>query len=84
MTTLAYSELVRRADELQVEEQLRLAAYLLERARQMVAVEKPKRKWRELRGLAKYPMLGEDAQEWVSRTRRESDEQRQAQWSDME
>lgn len=37
MRTLAYSELVRRADELQVEEQLRLAAYLLERARQMIA-----------------------------------------------
>ena len=82
MSTLGYNELVKQVDTLQVEEQLRLAAYLLERARQMDISDKPKRKWRELRGLATYPMLGEDAQAWVSRTRRKSDEQRQAQWSD--
>ncbi len=32
-----------------------------------------KRKISDFRGMAKYPMLGEDAQEWVSRTRREGD-----------
>jgi len=81
MSTLVYDELVKQVDTLQVEEQLRLAAYLLERARQMVTSERPRRKWCELRGLATYPMLGEDAQAWVSRTRRESDERRQAQWN---
>jgi hypothetical protein len=43
--------------------------------------ETPRRRlWREIRGLLPYPMLGEDAQTWVSRTRRESDEERQRQW----
>ncbi len=78
--SMTYDELIKQVDTLQVEEQLRLATYLLERARQAVAREKPKRKWTELRGLATYPMLGEDAQECISRTRQESDEQRQAQW----
>lgn len=32
----------------------------------------------DLEGLAEYPMMGEDAQEWVSRTRREADERREA------
>lgn len=31
----------------------------------------------DLEGLAKYPMMGEDAQAWVSRTRREADEKRE-------
>jgi hypothetical protein len=76
--TVTYDELIKQVDTLQVEEQLRLAVYLLERARQEVIQEKPRRKWAEIRGLAEYPMLGEDAQAWVTRTRRESDEQRQA------
>jgi hypothetical protein len=40
--------------------------------------EPPRRRsWREIRGIVAYPMCGEDAQEWVSRTRREGDEQRE-------
>ena len=35
------------------------------------------RDWAEIRGKAPYPLLGEDAQNWVSRTRKESDEQRE-------
>ena len=34
-------------------------------------------KWSDIRGTAPYPMLGEDAQEWVTRTRRESEEGRE-------
>ncbi len=71
MTTLAYEQLLEQVDALDVEEQLRLEAHLLERAREAVAQEQPRRKWRELRGLATYPVVGEDAQEWVTRTRRE-------------
>jgi hypothetical protein len=33
-----------------------------------------------VRGIVAYPMCGEDAQAWVSRTRREADEQREKQW----
>ncbi len=39
-----------------------------------------RRAWSEIRGTVGYPFLGEDAQEWVSRTRRESDEEREKQW----
>lgn len=41
---------------------------------------RPRRHWSEIRGIVPYPMCGEDAQEWVSRTRRESDEHREKQW----
>lgn len=30
--------------------------------------------WEDVRGSAQYPICGEDAQEWVTRTRREADE----------
>jgi hypothetical protein len=35
--------------------------------------------WKDAIGIAPYPLCGEDAQEWVSRTRRESDEHREPQ-----
>jgi predicted transcriptional regulator len=33
--------------------------------------------WSEIAGAAAYPMTGEDAQDWVTRTRREGDEHRE-------
>jgi hypothetical protein len=36
--------------------------------------------WMSLRGVAPDLLDGEDAQTWVSRTRRESDEDRERQW----
>ncbi len=36
------------------------------------------RSWHEIRGRAIHPLYGEDAQAWVSRGRRESDEARDA------
>lgn len=36
--------------------------------------------WMSLRGIAPNLLDGEDAQTWVSRTRRESDEDRERQW----
>lgn len=38
-----------------------------------------RRRWSEIRGIVSYPLCGEGAQEWVSRGRREADEQRQKQ-----
>ena len=38
----------------------------------------PRRSWREIRGRSGAPLCGEDAQAWVSRGRRESDESRDA------
>jgi len=63
-------------------EQRRLAEKILrDLSIPSTAGEPTKRRfWRELRGAVAYPMFGEDAQQWVSRTRRESDEQREKQW----
>ena len=35
------------------------------------------RSWSEIAGAAAYPLVGEDAQAWVTRTRREGDEHRE-------
>jgi hypothetical protein len=84
MMTVTYDELIRQVDTLDVEQQLRLATYLLERARQEVAQKKTNYRWSDICGRYPYPMLGEDAQAWVTRTRRESDEQRARSWEHTE
>jgi hypothetical protein len=63
-------ELIRRAVGLSPEDRLRL----LEHLSRTVQTGKRRRAWREIRGSALYPLLGEDAQAWVSKTRREGDE----------
>ncbi len=85
MATMSLEELVKQTEQLTLEEQLALVAQIAERARSGIKAgaqpSKPaRRKWREIRGMATYPMLGEDAQAWVSRTRREGDEARERQW----
>ena len=70
-------QLIRDAETVSPDDQLRLAAHLVERARQLCTPRTSRRKWRDIRGAAKPSMFGEDAQAWVTRTRRESDEQRQ-------
>jgi hypothetical protein len=43
-------------------------------------VAAPRRRfWREIRGSVAPSLCGEDAQAWISRSRRESDEQREGQ-----
>ena len=39
--------------------------------------QRPRRKWQEILGAAAEPLAGEDAQTWITRTRRESDEHRE-------
>ncbi|MBN1487019.1 MAG: hypothetical protein JW981_05205 [Anaerolineae bacterium] len=73
MNKPVYDELVKQVDTLEIEDQLRLAAYILGRARLTVSQIRPAQKWADVCGLFTYPMLGEDAQEWISRTRREGD-----------
>ena len=80
MTMSALNELIQKADTLTPDEQLRLIAHLAERVRATRSVSKPRRKWREIRGIAPYPLVGEDAQVWVSRSRREGTEHRERQW----
>lgn len=77
MAVQDWQELIRRADALTADEQLRLAAYLVDRARQAYAARGSGNKWRDLCGIAPHPLTGEDAQAWVSRTRQEADKQRE-------
>ena len=40
----------------------------------------PEHHWMDAAGIAPYPLTGEDAQAWVSRSRQEGDEEREQQW----
>lgn len=74
------------AAQLPEADQLRLAERIL-RGKDAASQPPPgtrKRSWEEIRGAVAYPMCGEDAQEWVSRGRREADEHREKQWKRTE
>ncbi len=76
MTSAELDELIKQTDSLSPEERLQLLEHL---RRGVSAPGKTNRKWREIRGVAQWPLLDEDAQAWVSRTRREGDEHRDSQ-----
>ena len=71
------AEMLRQAEKLAPEELLYVIARLAERAQESYRVSRH-RQWHEICGAAPYPLLGEDAQDWVSRTRREGDASRLA------
>ncbi len=63
------------------DERLRLIERISRELASELGTEQPRqRAWREIAGLLPYPALGEDAQEWISRTRHEADEHREPQW----
>ena len=74
--SMELDDLIRKAESLSPEDRLRLLEHL---RRGVSAPGKANRQWREIRGAAPYPLLGEDAQASVSRSRREGDEHRQSQ-----
>ncbi|HLA29142.1 MAG TPA: hypothetical protein VJZ49_14745 [Syntrophales bacterium] len=74
------NDLKEKAAGLTPEENLELIAHLLSNVRITPKVLVKKRRWREIYGKAHYPLTGEDAQTWVTRTRKESDERREKQW----
>lgn len=80
MSAQVLNELLERTGALTPEEQLWFIAQLAEKIRAAYPGPGPRRKWRDLRGKASYPLLGEDAQAWITRTRQESDEHRESQW----
>ena len=77
MATNPLDEIIKQIEMLTPDDQLRLIEYLAQKARDACPSPEPRRRWSEIRGIAQYSMLGEDAQGWVSRTRRESDEHRE-------
>jgi hypothetical protein len=78
MASSVYEQVVREADSLPPEEQLRLIARLAGRLSpphgQQPQSHAPR--WEDSAGIASHPLCGEDAQHWVTRTRQESDQHR--------
>lgn len=75
MASSKLAAILHQAEELSPDEQLELIARLAQSAREGYQARR-RRSWSEVQGIGPYPLLGEDAQEWVRRTRRESDESR--------
>lgn len=87
MNTPTLNDVIAQADQLPEAERMELVEYLLStitpREKEAESDEK-EYTWDDLRGLAKYPMMGEEAQEWITRTRREGTERRERQWSEVD
>lgn len=75
MASKDLADIIRRAETLSPQELLQLISYLAERAQQAYGDGSERRRWSEISGAA--PLLGEDAQDWVSRSREESDSGRE-------
>lgn len=69
-------QLLQQVEQLNPEERLELIRQIAQGLKKSEVAVRPKPRWSDLKGMAPYPMMGEDAQEWVSRTRREADEHR--------
>ena len=75
--SVTLSEVAALAAQLSPPERQGLAKTILQELASAQQQEKPRRLWREIRGIVPCPLFGEDAQAWVSRTRSDSDEQRE-------
>ena len=73
-------ELARQAEQLSISEQIELAMWLMQNARNAIDMDDTRYSWTEVAGIAPYPLAGEDAQTWVSRSREESEHAREQQW----
>jgi len=74
MAAPTYEQVLREAKALPREQQQRLAEELAARLRAETAPTEPRLRWEDFAGSAPYPLCGEDALAWVSRTRQEWDE----------
>ncbi len=78
MQTVTIEKIMAETETLLPEEQLRLAAHLIEKAMSHLEKKEPsRRQWKEIAGIAPNLMQGQDAQEWISNSRRESDAHRE-------
>jgi hypothetical protein len=74
------SQIVKQTETLSGDEQLALAMLLIERVRRTAIATAPQHRWLDMIGAAPYPLVGEDAQAWVTRTRSEDEAERESQW----
>jgi hypothetical protein len=68
--------LIKQSDELTSEELSQLVNYLAVKVQSSGLANEPRRKLSAFKGRAPYPLVGEDAQAWVSHTRQEATEER--------
>ena len=76
MTSQNIEQLLQHAAKLTPSERLLLAARLIQGVRDEIPTHRSKRKWKDAIGLLIYPALEEDAQVYISRTRRAQDSHR--------
>lgn len=78
MSDQILADLLRQMERLPPADRLLLASRLIEGVRRDIpaSAPRPQRKWGEVYGAIPHPALGEDAQEYITRTRREADEAR--------
>lgn len=78
MSSSVYEQVAREAGALSREEQLLLIARLAEHLSSLPSrqLRKGRPRWEDFGGKALSPLCGEDAQQWVTRTRQESDQHR--------
>ena len=70
------NNIIRQMNSLTADEQLSLATYLAELAKKKCSGLKPCYQWRDLEGIVKSHHLGIDVQNWVSKLREESENNR--------
>lgn len=73
-------DILKQTATLSADEQLALAEMLIEQARNKSQATASRHNWLDAMGAAPYPLMGEDAQAWVTRTRQEGDIERENQW----
>ena len=78
MASRKYQQVLSEAERLPGEEQLALIARLTERLKARRTSSGKGLRWEDYAGSAPYPLCGEDAQAWVTRTREECDKGRKA------
>jgi hypothetical protein len=76
MTVQNIDQILKRAGLLSPSERLLLAGRLIQSVRTEIPARKSRLKWRDAAGLLTYPALGEDAQRYISRSRRTDDDRR--------
>ena len=76
MTLQNIDRLLQRAAKLTPSERLLLANRLIQSVRNEMPSRQSPLKWKDAAGLLPYPALGEDAQSYISRSRRADDDHR--------
>jgi hypothetical protein len=76
MSTQTYENVLQEAEKLPPDQRLMLIERLAHHMRTTDTGGDAAPAWEDYAGSVPYPLCGEDAQEWVSHTRRESDETR--------